>query len=76
MITVKLYGLLRLESGIKELVSDDNNIKDLLLSLERAGLDRNALSGCNILVNGVPVGKRANLKDGDTVQLFTPVAGG
>jgi len=76
MITVKLYGLLRLESGIKECYMDANSIKELLILLEQKGLDRKQLSGCNLLVNGKAASKHSPLTDGDTVQLFPPVAGG
>ena len=76
MITVKLYGLLRLDSRIKELQIDANSISSLLCRLEEHGLKRSDLSGVNILVNGKFTNKKTPLKDGDTVQLFPPVAGG
>ena len=76
MITVKLYGLLRLDSGIKELQVDANSVNALLLRLQEYGLKKSDLSGANILVNGEFSSKRTTLKDGDTVQLFPPVAGG
>ena len=76
MITVKLYGLLRLNSGIKELQIEATSIKHLLHQLEERGFEKNDLTGANILVNGTLSNHRTALQDGDTVQLFPPVAGG
>ncbi len=76
MITVKLYGLLRLNSGIKELHLEADSVRDLLRRLEAKGLDGSMLAGCNIHVNGEKATWRSRLTDGDTVQLFPAVAGG
>ena len=76
MITVKLYGLMRLESGIKELQVEAGRLKELYLRLEEAGLHRQDLKGCYVLVNGEAAGRQTRLQDGDVVQLLPPVAGG
>lgn len=76
MITVKLYGLLRLNSGIKELQIKATSVKHLLHQLEEHGFEESDLSGANILVNGTISNHRTVLQDGDMVQLFPPVAGG
>ena len=76
MITVKLYGLLRLNSGIKELQIEATSIKHLLRQLEERGLEKSDLTGANVLVNGTLSNHRTTLQDGDTIQLFPPVAGG
>ena len=76
MITVKLYGLLRIESGIKEKQLEAAAVKEVLDQLVACGIDRKDLSGCVILVNGSSANKRSKLKDGDTVVLMSPVAGG
>ena len=76
MITVKLYGLLRVESGIRELQMEADHPKAMFDRLQAAGLDRNALKGCYVLINGAPASRRATFKDGDVVQLLPPVAGG
>ena len=76
MITVKLYGLLRLESGIKEKQLEAATVKDVLDSLAACGISKKELSGCIILVNGSSASKRSKLTDGDTVVLMSPVAGG
>ena len=76
MITVQLFGLLRLHSGIRRRELEAAAVGELLRRLEGEGLDKKELSGCVILVNGKPVGKRRKLADGDTVVLMSPVAGG
>ena len=76
MITVKLYGLLRIESGIRERQLEAVTVKQALDELGELGVSRNALKGCVILVNGKNASKRSRLADGDTVVLMSPVAGG
>ena len=76
MITVKLYGLLRIESGIKEKRLEARNVKEVLQSLSDCGIPLKDLEGCIILVNGNTANKRSKLADGDTVVLMSPVAGG
>ena len=76
MICVKFYGLMRLESGIKELQLEAESVKTLFARLEEAGFERKALRGCYLMVNGEKANTGTKLKDGDTVQLLPPVAGG
>ena len=76
MITVKLYGLLRLDSGIKERSMEAATVREVLDGLAQLGIDRKALSGCVINVNGKSGTKRTMLNPGDVVQLLPPVAGG
>ena len=76
MITVKLYGLLRIESGIREAQLEAGNVKAVLEHLENRGISAKALSGCVILVNGNSASRRSKLTPGDTVVLMSPVAGG
>ena len=76
MITVKLYGLLRIESGIKEKQLEAATVKEVLLQLEDCGIDRKTLDSCVILANGKSANRRSKLTDGDTVVLMSPVAGG
>ena len=76
MITVKLYGLLRIESGIKQKQLEARNVKEILQSLADCGIPQKDLEGCVILVNGNTANKRSKLADGDTVVLMSPVAGG
>ena len=76
MITVKLYGLLRIESGIKEKHLEASTVKEALDALAECGIPRKDLNGSVILVNGNSASKRSKLADGDTVVLMSPVAGG
>ena len=76
MITVKLYGLLRIESGIKEKQLEAATVKDVLRQLADCVISAKELGGCVILVNGTGANKRSKVKDGDTVVLMSPVAGG
>ena len=76
MITVKLYGLLRIESGIKEKQLQAAAVKEVLDQLAACGIDRKDLNSCVILVNGKSASKRSKLTSGDTVVLMSPVAGG
>ncbi len=76
MITVKLYGLLRLDSGIREKHLEAGTVKEVLESLAASGIGKKDLDSCIILVNGNSANKRSKLSDGDTVVLMSPVAGG
>ena len=76
MITVKLYGLLRIESGIREKQLETATVKEVLQQLESCGISRKELSSCVVLVNGKNASRRSKLRDGDTVVLMSPVAGG
>ncbi len=78
MITVKLFGLLRLESGIKELTLEAESLGDIKEALLARSdrITKRDLEGCVILINGKQGNKRSKLKDGDQVVLMSPVAGG
>ena len=76
MITVKLYGLLRINSGIKERQIEASSMKDVWNDLIAQGIPKKDLSGCIILINQKSASKRSLLTDGDVVQLMSPVAGG
>ena len=76
MITVKLFGLLRINSGIKEKQMEAANVKEVLDIMAGCGIPSKDLNSCVILVNGNNASKRTKLKDGDTVIFMSPVAGG
>ena len=76
MITVKLYGLMRIESGIREKQLEATTVKEVLETLGNCGVSKKDLAGCVIFVNGNGADKRCKIKDGDTVVLMSPVAGG
>jgi molybdopterin converting factor small subunit len=52
MITVKLFGLLRLNSGIREKQLEAATVKEALAVLTREGISPKELDGCVIFVNG------------------------
>ena len=84
MVTVRLFGTLRLDTGVKELTAEAKNVKALyplvIRELRAAKLGcavtEKTLRGCLVAVNGVQAGSRAKLRDGDVVYFFPAVAGG
>lgn len=78
MITVKLFGLLRLETGIKELQVEASSIEQVYTALleQAANINRADIEGCVIFINGTQGNKKSILKNGDIVTLMSPVAGG
>ncbi len=78
MITVKLFGLLRLDSGIKELKLDAASIPDVKEALLARSdkITKKDIDGCVSLINGKPGRKKSKLEDGDQGVLMSPVAGG
>ena len=84
MVKVELFGLFRLDTGIKELEANVSTVKELypLLLAEAKRLDPKTkitardIDGCIVVVNGKQTNKRAKLKDGDRVMLMSPVCGG
>ncbi|NLC73567.1 MAG: MoaD/ThiS family protein [Ruminococcaceae bacterium] len=84
MITVKLFGVLRLDSGVKELVLDVKTVREIFpFVLEEARrlnpgtkVTKQDVEGCIIAVNCKKAGPRTKLKSGDVVYLAPAVAGG
>lgn len=83
-VNVKLFGLFRLDSGIREIELEADRVRDLYRPLAQAArsarpdtaFGEKQLNGCMIVINGVPGRERSRLKDGDEVFLLSPVAGG
>ena len=84
MVHVKLFGLLRLDTGLKELSAEADSVKALEAQLLEAAKQANPatkitaadIDGCIVVVNGKQSGKRDRLSDGDEVWLMSPVCGG
>ena len=76
MITVKLYGLLRLDSGIKERQLEASSVREVQNKLIQMGLKKQDLDACIVLINGTQANRRSKLNDGDVVTFLSPVAGG
>ena len=75
MITVKLFGLVRLETGIKELQVEAANMRQLRKALCQY-IPEEKIKGCVLLVNGKQTNPFTKLNSGDQVMLMPPVAGG
>ncbi len=78
MITVKFYGLLRIESGVKEINVNAARVSELYALLpEYSGFFCTYdLKRSIVLVNGKRVPGRHKLNDGDIVIFMSPAAGG
>jgi len=84
MVKVELYGLFRLDTGIKSLEANAGTVKELYpILLEEAKkvdpktkITAKDIDGCIVVINGKQSNKRAKLKDGDKVMLMSPVCGG
>ena len=84
MVNVKLYGLFRLYTGIKELNVEAKQVKDiypqLLLEAKKINtktkITSKDIDGCIVVVNNVQTNKNAKVKDGDIIMLMSPVCGG
>jgi len=78
MITVKLFGLLRLDTGIRELQVEARTVKDIYPAIlaRTDAVSAKDLKGCVVLINGKQGNKRTRLYPGDEVTLLSPVAGG
>ncbi len=84
MVHVKLFGLLRLDTGLKELDAEAAAVGDLYPILLREAkrmkpattVTAKDVDGCVILINVKQGKKSSRLKDGDEVMLMSPVCGG
>ena len=83
-VTVKLFGTLRLDSGVKEFTAEADRVRDLypavLAEIHRrkpeSTLTEKDLQSCLAAVNGQQANLRTKLQAGDEVFLFPAVAGG
>ena len=84
MVTVKLFGVFRLDSGVKQLEAEAKTVKDIypivIDEIKKvrpdSTLTEKKLKGSVIIVNGTPGKTSTKLNDGDIVNLMPPVAGG
>lgn len=84
MVKVKLFGLLRMDTGLKELNLEATSVRDLypqilaqaMLAHPGTRVSARDIDGCIIMINGVQGKKSSPLKNGDTVMLMSPVCGG
>lgn len=84
MVRVKLFGLFRLDTGLKELTAEAKTVKELypILLSEAKRENPNTtitaadIDGCIVIINGKQSKKSSKLSDGDEVYLMSPVCGG
>ena len=82
MVRVKLFGLLRIDSGIKELSVEADAVKEIFpILIETASRNGKTITikninSCVVMVNGQQATKNTKLKDGDEVVFMSMVAGG
>ena len=84
MVSVKLFGLLRLDTGLKTLEAEAKSVKELypilLAEAKKARPDTRItaadIDGCIVVINGKQGKKSSPLTDGDQVSLMSPVCGG
>ena len=84
MVKVKLFGLFRLDTGLKEVTVDAGSVRELypLLLAEakkvkpETKVTARDIDGCIVIINGRPGRKSSKLHDGDEVMLMSPVCGG
>ena len=83
-VHVKLLGLFRLDTGLRELDAQAERVKDLYPVLLAKARELNPsttitagdVDGCIVLVNGKQCKKGTRLREGDEVYLMSPVCGG
>lgn len=84
MVTVKIFGLLRLDTGLKEIKVEARTVKDIYPVLleetkkinPESKITSKDIDGCIVVVNNTQTNKNAKLNDGDIVMLMSPVCGG
>lgn len=77
MVTIKLFGTLRLKTGCKGLEADISTVRegcDLLADV--TGFPPKEFRKCITVVNGTQAKLTAPLKDGDELSFFSPSGGG
>lgn len=77
MIEVKLFGVMRLQTGISHLQVDADNVSQAITKITaQEQVSKKALKECIIMVNGRRKTGRTKLKDGDEIVFLSPAAGG
>ena len=74
MITVKIFGTKRLQTGVSSFKADVKNLDELMGKIP--GLTKREAKDLVVLVNGKSVNRFYKFKDGDEVVLLSPAGGG
>ncbi len=83
MVTIRVFGVLRLDSGVKLLEAEAGSVQDVFrLVYEESKrvkpdseITMKDVKGCMVVVNGKMVKPNAKLKHGDEIMLV-PASGG
>lgn len=77
MITIKLFGTLRLKTGCKTVDADVSTVREACEALSEAtGLPFKEIRKCIAVVNGTQVKLSTPLQEGDELAFFSPSGGG
>ena len=77
MVTIKIYGTLRLKCGLGQMEAYTGSIKDACRILALAtGTPEKEFKHCTFAVNGKKVPFGTSLKDGDELVFLAPSGGG
>lgn len=74
MVKVRIFGVVRLQTGIASYETDAGSLRELLGSIP--GLTEKEARDLVVLVNGKSVGRNYRFQDGDEVALLAPAGGG
>ncbi|MBR5753823.1 MAG: MoaD/ThiS family protein [Clostridia bacterium] len=79
-VTVKVFGVYRVDSGVREYTAEANIVNDVFLSLNYLSKVPDSDINFNntaVFVNNKPCSKKKmKLKDGDEVWIMSPAGGG
>lgn len=77
MVTIKLFGSLRLKTGFKEMQVYASSVSEACALMARAtGWNLKEFKNCVFSLNGTQVKYSAKLKDGDELIFLSPSGGG
>ena len=77
MVTVKMFGPLRLKTEFRDFTADLHSIKEACALMEqRTGFPEKEFKACVFMVNGASAKYRDKLKDGDELVFLAPSGGG
>ncbi len=77
MVTIKLFGTLRLKTGCKGIEVEASTVKEGCEALSATtGLPLKEIKRCIAVVNGSQVKLSTPLQDGDELAFFSPSGGG
>ena len=68
MVTVKLFGLLRIDSGVKEFASQAKTVKELYAELVQLAakqgnvITEKDIKSCALMINGQQADKNTNIR--------------